>query len=58
MSPPADHFPGMINVLVDEFNIINVLIRSMKLSGWIFNMKVGTGFTILIEYTYGFTETE
>jgi len=58
MSPPADHFPGMINVLVDEFNIINVLIRSMKLSGWIFNMKVGTGFTVLIEYTYGFTETE
>jgi hypothetical protein len=36
----VDQFPGFVNVLVSEFNAITILAKAMKLSGWIFSMKV------------------
>jgi hypothetical protein len=36
----VDQVPGFVNVLVSEFNAITILAKAMKLSGWIFSMKV------------------
>jgi hypothetical protein len=40
ISPPMDHFPRFVSICVNDFRVVNVLIKAMKLSGWIFNMKV------------------
>ena len=40
VSSPQDHFPNFVHLVVTDMRMVNILVKAMKLSGWIFNMKV------------------
>lgn len=37
--PQSEYFPGFIEFMVKELNIFPILIKAMKLSGWVFHSK-------------------
>ena len=35
-----EYFENFCEVMICDFKVINILIRALKLSGWVFHMKV------------------
>jgi hypothetical protein len=37
--PPSDYFPNLVEKVITEMNAITILVKAMKLSGWVFHQK-------------------
>ena len=39
VSPPSDYFPNFVEKIIRDMNAITILVKAMKLSGWMFHRK-------------------
>lgn len=37
--PPSEYFPNLVDKVIIEMNAITILVKAMKLSGWVFHRK-------------------